>query len=101
MGIMFAPLVLTVNCRLLNEKGTLAMARSDDPDSANTEYFFNLADNSQLLGQNGENPGYVAFGEVVVGMSLLEKFAEADVTNQSGLRMLVNPIPVTIMRETM
>ena len=77
------------------------MARSDDIDSANTEYFFNLVDNSQLLGASGDNPGYTAFGEVVVGMSLLEQFSQAAVTDQSGLRMLVDPIPVTIMRESM
>merc|ERR1712137_337325 len=86
---------------LANEKGTLAMARSASIDSANTEYFFNLVDNTQLLGPSGDNPGYTAFGEVVVGMSLLEQFAEADVTDQSGLRMLVAPIPVTLMRESM
>ena len=84
MGSCYAYTVTHTIVSMLNERGTIAMARSSDIDSANTEYFFNLADNSIPLGQNGEDPGYTAFGQVVVGLDLLEKFASLPTVNQGG-----------------
>jgi cyclophilin family peptidyl-prolyl cis-trans isomerase len=79
-----------------NQKGTIAMARTPDIDSANTEFFFNLADNSASLGPSDDNPGYTAFGEVIVGMNVLETMAELPATNQGGIHLLERVIPMTI-----
>ena len=76
------------------------MARGDDIDSANADFFFNLGDNSESLGQNGDNPGYTAFGEVVVGYDILERLVDRPVVDQGGLKMLRDRIPVTILLES-
>lgn len=55
---------------LKNSKGTLAMARLDDPDSANAQFFINVKDNPHLDGAPGK-PGYTVFGRVVTGMEVV------------------------------
>lgn len=77
------------------------MARTSNIDSANTEYFFNLADNSKSLGAKDDgNPGYTAFGEVAVGYELLEKMVQQPTISKGGLNMLVDVIPVEIVQES-
>ena len=64
--------------KLSNRRGTVAMARHPDyPDSATSQFFFNLADNTYLDYQDGDEPveGYCVFGEVVTGFDVLEKIA--------------------------
>ncbi|WP_237065683.1 peptidylprolyl isomerase [Microbulbifer guangxiensis] len=59
---------------LRNKRGTLAMARHSDPDSATSQFFINLANNTHL--DAGEDkPGYTVFGRVVDGMEVVEKIA--------------------------
>lgn len=60
---------------LKNEKGSVAMARYEDPHSATTQFYFNLNDNSSL-DPNPKNWGYTVFGQVIEGMDVLEKIAE-------------------------
>jgi cyclophilin family peptidyl-prolyl cis-trans isomerase len=55
-----------------NDVGTIAMARTNDPNSATDQFFINVVDNSRLDPQPG-NPGYVAFGKVVSGMDVVNK----------------------------
>jgi peptidyl-prolyl cis-trans isomerase A (cyclophilin A) len=55
-----------------NEVGTIAMARTNDPNSATSQFFINVADNSRL-DPTGPNTGYVAFGKVVSGMDVVNK----------------------------
>ena len=64
---------------LLNVPGTLAMARSSDPNSATAQFFINVADNKRL---NFREPselgyGYTVFGKVVAGMDIVNKIATA------------------------
>jgi cyclophilin family peptidyl-prolyl cis-trans isomerase len=59
---------------LLNRRGTVGMARSEAPHSANCQFFINLADNPDL------NPiptrwGYAVFGEIVAGMDVVDRIA--------------------------
>lgn len=56
---------------LRNDKGTIAMARTNDPDSATAQFFINVADNAMLNFPN--NNGYAVFGKVVEGMDVVEK----------------------------
>ncbi|WP_372610891.1 peptidylprolyl isomerase [Halomonas sp.] len=60
---------------LTNTRGTLAMARTQDPHSASSQFFINLSDND-FLNHNGKSIqgwGYCVFGEVVEGMDVVEK----------------------------
>lgn len=63
--------------QLLNKRGTIAMARTPDPDSATAQFFINYADNA-FLDYKGPTPqgwGYAVFGEVVQGMDVVDKMA--------------------------
>jgi len=55
---------------LRNRKGTLAMARLADPDSAEAQFFINVNDNTHLDAGPGR-PGYTVFGEVIDGMAVV------------------------------
>jgi len=69
---------------LENRKGTLAMARLADPDSANTQFYINVADNAHLNAQRGQ-PGYTVFGRVVDGMEVVTEIELADTTRKAGM----------------
>lgn len=57
---------------LKNLRGTLAMARTNDPDSATAQFFINVKDNDFLNASPG-NAGYAVFGKVVEGMDVVDK----------------------------
>ncbi|MCX2778830.1 peptidylprolyl isomerase [Microbulbifer thermotolerans] len=57
---------------LKNLRGTLAMARKNDPDSATSQFFINLKHNAHLDAQ-ADKPGYTVFGRVIQGMDVVEK----------------------------
>jgi peptidyl-prolyl cis-trans isomerase B (cyclophilin B) len=64
---------------LLNVPGTLAMARTPDPNSATGQFFINVADN-KFLNFRSPDPagiGYTVFGKVVSGMEVVDKIAKA------------------------
>lgn len=56
---------------LKNERGTIAMARTNDPDSATAQFFINVADNAML--NHPSNGGYAVFGKVIEGMEVVDK----------------------------
>ncbi len=68
------PVVNESDNGLRNAKGTIAMARTPHPDSATSQFYFNLRNNFSLDPRNG-NPGYTVFGEVIEGFSVLEEIA--------------------------
>jgi len=55
-----------------NVTGTIAMARTSDPNSASAQFFINVANNLRL-DPSPQSPGYVAFGKVVSGMDVVNK----------------------------
>lgn len=65
---------------LSNEKGTLAMARGEDPDSASSDFYINLTDNWGLDREGrANNPhGYAVFGKVIRGMEVIENIAKVE-----------------------
>jgi cyclophilin family peptidyl-prolyl cis-trans isomerase len=63
----FAPIALQAGA-ILNTRGTISMARTDAPNSATSEFFFNIQDNSFLDPSTG-NPGYAAFGSIIYGQA--------------------------------
>lgn len=73
------------NNGLLNEVGTIAMARTIDPDSATAQFFINVADNKTLDFPNGG--GYTVFGKVVEGMGVVNQIKEVE-TGSGTITML-------------
>lgn len=80
---------------LKNERGTLAMARTNDVDSATSQFFINLADNA-FLNHGRENFGYAVFGKVTDGMDIVDKIAAVPTGNR-GMHQDVPTEPVVIL----
>ena len=82
---------------LLNELGTIAMARTADPDSATAQFFVNLTDN-QFLNYVGPDPdqiGYCVFGKVTSGIEVVQKIGLVQ-TNTVGRNSDVPVKPIII-----
>lgn len=75
------PIPLERHPDLENERGTLSMARSQRPDSATSQFFVNLVDNRDTLGQGA---GYAVFGEVVRGMDAVDAIANVSTHEVDG-----------------
>jgi cyclophilin family peptidyl-prolyl cis-trans isomerase len=60
---------------LKNDRGTIAMARTNNPNSATCQFFINLKNNAFLNYAGKDNPGYAVFGKVVEGMDIVDKIA--------------------------
>jgi cyclophilin family peptidyl-prolyl cis-trans isomerase len=72
------PIALEANNGLSNVRGSVAMARGDDPASATAEFFIDLVDNLALDHQatdTGNGTGYAVFGHVVAGMDVVDRIA--------------------------
>lgn len=72
-----APIPNEADNGLKNERGTLAMARTNDPNSATAQFFINHKDNA-FLDHSGKTPrgwGYAVFGRVTDGMSVVDAIA--------------------------
>jgi peptidyl-prolyl cis-trans isomerase A (cyclophilin A) len=74
------PIPLESHNGLSNLRGTVAMARTNDPNSATSQFFINVVDNLFLDGEP-TNPatGYAVFGQVVEGMDVVDKIRAAEV----------------------
>lgn len=70
---------------LKNLRGTIAMARTNDPDSARAQFFINVKDNPNL--DHPHNGGYAVFGKVTEGMDVVDKI-KAVQTRASAMMML-------------
>ena len=80
-----APVVNESNNNLSNKKGTVAMARTNDPHSATSQFFINLVTNEFLDKKNAQDDfGYCVFGEVIEGMEIAESIGEVATNNKSG-----------------
>ena len=81
--------------RLHNERGTVAMARTNDPDSASSQFFINVRTNLRLDWTPGRD-GYTVFGEVVDGMYVVDSIAiEPTQTLGPHGDVPVNPVIIT------
>ena len=58
---------------LKNQRGTLAMARTNAPDSATSQFFINVVNNDMLNRPNPDGYGYAVFGKVIEGMDVVDK----------------------------
>ena len=71
----YSPIPIESNNGLLNLRGTVAMARTNDPNSATAQFFINLVDNAFLNYASAASPGYAVFGRVVTGMAAIDSIA--------------------------
>jgi peptidyl-prolyl cis-trans isomerase A (cyclophilin A) len=78
-----APVVNEANNGLLNEPGTIAMARTSDPDSATAQFFVNLENNVPLnyQGPAPDQIGYCVFGRVLKGMDVVREIGISPTIN--------------------
>jgi len=81
-----APIKNEANNGLTNSRGTLAMARTNDPNSATAQFFINYKDNSFLnhTSQTSSGWGYAVFGEVIEGMDVVDAMAKQATGNRGG-----------------
>jgi len=89
------PVINEASNGLRNTRGTLAMARTSDPNSATSQFFVNLVDNP-FLDHSDRDPGYTVFGEVTSGMEVVDKIAAvATETRQMYENVPVMPVFIT------
>ena len=96
-----APIQNEANNGLSNLRGTLAMARTGEPHSANSQFFINLVDTPRLdyvSSENGMTWGYAVFGKVVEGMSVVDKIRAIPTGGQGPFHSDVPTQPIVIER---
>ena len=96
-----APVENEADNGLKNDKGTIAMARTQDPHSATSQFFINVKDNDFLnhSGKNMQGWGYTVFGKVTSGMDVIEKMKGVP-TGRFGMHADVPKEPVVIKSAT-
>lgn len=86
---------------LKNTRGTIAMARKPDPDSATAQFFINVSDNVMLdhRSQSPSEYGYCVFGRVTKGMDVVDKIVNVPVTTKgSHENVPVEPVLIRTVR---
>jgi peptidyl-prolyl cis-trans isomerase A (cyclophilin A) len=76
---------------LKNDRGTMAMARTSDPDSATAQFFINLVNNDGLNRPKPDGHGYAVFGKVIEGMEVVDRIAKVE----TGVRGPFRDVPST------
>ena len=69
---------------LSNKRGTLAMARTNEVDSASAQFYINVVDNAMLDHKSQDQYGYAVFGEVIEGMDVVDKIRAVSTTTKNG-----------------
>jgi len=86
-----APIALESNTGLSNLRGTIAMARTAEPGSATSQFYFNLVDNPPLDYRDAGNPGYAVFGRIVQGTEVMDAIGASPTGTVNGY----TDVPVT------
>ena len=94
-----APILLEIDRSLKNERGTIAMARTGNPNSATAQFFINLVDNANLNAPQPDGYGYAVFGKVISGMETIDTIRSVATRNQNGFQN-VPATPITINTAT-
>lgn len=96
-----APIKNEAKNGLSNARGTIAMARTSDPNSATSQFFINHADNTFLdAAESQDGVGYAVFGKVVKGMDVVDKIAATPTGNTAPFGRDVPVTPVVIKSVT-
>ena len=88
-------IVNEANNELKNQRGTLAMARRGEPNSATAQFFINLTDNPALDYPKPDGYGYAVFGKVTQGIDIVDRIARVKTENK-GMHQNVPATPVLI-----
>jgi len=81
-----APIPLEASNGLKNDRGTIAMARTSNPNSATAQFFINVKNNDMLNAPNPDGHGYTVFGKVVTGMDVVDRIRAVRTGVQGGMR---------------
>jgi peptidyl-prolyl cis-trans isomerase A (cyclophilin A) len=81
---------------LKNDRGTLAMARTGNPDSATSQFFINVVNNDGLNRPKPDGFGYAVFGRVIEGMDVVDKIVSAPQKRQNMAFQNVPETPIVI-----
>lgn len=81
---------------LKNDRGTIAMARTSAPDSATSQFFINVVNNSMLNRPSPDGAGYAVFGKVIEGMDVVDRIVSVKTTNVNMVFQNLPDTPVTI-----
>jgi peptidyl-prolyl cis-trans isomerase A (cyclophilin A) len=96
-----APIPLESRNGLNNVRGSVAMARTNDPNSATAQFFINLKDNDFLnSSRSPDGNGYAVFGKVIAGMDVVDKIRAVPTANK-GPYQNVPVEPVLIKQATL
>lgn len=95
-----APIPLEASNGLKNDKYTIAMARTSNPNSATSQFFINVKNNDMLNAPNPDGHGYAVFGKVVSGTDVVDKI-KAVATGSKGPHQNVPNTPVVIESATL
>ncbi|MFP5384252.1 MAG: peptidylprolyl isomerase [Gammaproteobacteria bacterium] len=95
-----APIRNEANNGLANDRGTIAMARTNDPHSASAQFFINVVDNDFLnfKSESGQGWGYAVFGKVVQGLDTTVETIRKVRTSRAGMHQDVPVEAVTIIK---
>lgn len=95
-----APIKNEAAVGISNKRGTISMARTDDPNSATSQFFINVLDNPHL-DASASNYGYAVFGKVVDGMDMVDQISIVPTKNSGGFantpvqEILINSVAKT------
>ncbi|MGJ7569618.1 peptidylprolyl isomerase [Variovorax sp. RB2P76] len=81
-----APIPLEASNGLKNDKYTVAMARTGNPNSATSQFFINVKNNDSLNAPNPDGYGYTVFGKVVAGTDVVDKIRGVATGNKGGMQ---------------
>jgi peptidyl-prolyl cis-trans isomerase A (cyclophilin A) len=102
-GIHPGPVALEANNGLSNLRGSVAMARAEEPDSATAEFFINLADNLPL-DHKADDPanttGYAVFGQVLSGMDVVEAIGQVPTGDNGPMPGQAPVTPIIVKKVT-
>ncbi|WP_448650139.1 peptidylprolyl isomerase [Pseudomonas fluorescens] len=88
-----APIKNEASNGLHNVRGTLSMARTNDPNSATSQFFINVADNAFL--DPGRDAGYAVFAKVVKGMDVVDVIVNSQTTTKQGMQNVpIDPVVI-------
>ena len=94
------PIPIEANNGLKNDRGTIAMARTSNPNSATAQFFINVVNNDGLNAPKPDGYGYAVFGKVVSGMDVIDKIRGTP-TGNKGMFQNVPLTPIVINSVTL
>jgi cyclophilin family peptidyl-prolyl cis-trans isomerase len=93
------PIVNEASNGLKNDRGTISMARTNNPDSATSQFFINHKNNDNLNYIEGRSPGYAVFGKVTIGMDVVDAIAAVKTTVRMGMPDVpVEPVVIKLAK---